>query len=92
MLSELLRNEGYLSEDEAAKAVGKTKRTLQSWRQQRIGPAWTYNGQDVLYHKDWIFEHLKATKQQPVRSRGGDRGSEHKHRASQRSAREQVSA
>jgi hypothetical protein len=69
MLSEFLRNAGYLSEDEAASAMGKTKRCLQLWRQQRVGPAWSHNGQDVIYHKDWILESLRASKQEPARSR-----------------------
>jgi hypothetical protein len=34
----------WLSEDEAAAALGKSVRTLRKWRRQRIGPPYTYFG------------------------------------------------
>jgi hypothetical protein len=61
--------EDWLSEDEVAAALRKTKRTLQSWRARGIGPAWTRNGKEVLYHRNAPNEYLKANEQQPVRQR-----------------------
>jgi hypothetical protein len=63
-----LESRGFLSEDAASIALDKSVRTLKRWRQLGIGPAWTTNGQDVLYHQDWILEHLQSSKKQPVRS------------------------
>ena len=59
--------EDWLSEDESATALHKTKRTLQSWRARGVGPAWTRNGKDVLYHRNALVEYLKANERQPVR-------------------------
>ncbi len=40
--------ENWLTEDEAAAALRKSKRTLALWRQLRKGPAWTRNGKEIL--------------------------------------------
>jgi hypothetical protein len=66
-LSELLQD--WFPEDEVAAALRKTRRTLQSWRAQGIGPAWTRNGKEILYHRDAVSEYLKANEHQPVRQR-----------------------
>jgi hypothetical protein len=50
----------WLTEGEAAAELKKTPRTLQSWRQKRIGPAWSKNGNVVLYHRDALREYLFA--------------------------------
>jgi hypothetical protein len=51
----------YLREDEAKEALGKTRRTLRLWRQQRYGPPWVKIGRDViLYPKAGFRDWLKA--------------------------------
>jgi hypothetical protein len=65
--------EDWLSEAQAAAELNKTPRTLQSWRAQGIGPRWTRNGREVLYHRDWLAEYLMASSVQPVRSKSGSR-------------------
>ncbi len=60
---------GYITEEEQAKRIGKTVRTLRSWRKQGIGPAWTKAGNTVLYPDDGVIAWLKAKTQQPVRNR-----------------------
>jgi hypothetical protein len=60
---------GYLSEAELAPQLGKTVRTLQSWRAQRKGPPWTQLGSTILYSEDGTRAWLKTLEQQPVRSR-----------------------
>jgi hypothetical protein len=60
----------YLTEGELAKELGKkTPRTLEIWRQQRTGPAWTKIGRKVVYRRDAVIEWLKSQEQQPVRQR-----------------------
>jgi phage terminase Nu1 subunit (DNA packaging protein) len=60
---------GYRTEEEQAKLLGKTVRTLRNWRKQRTGPAYTRNGKEYLYHDDWTAEWLRAGKRQPLRER-----------------------
>jgi hypothetical protein len=67
MLRKLLGD--WLTEPEAAAELEKTPRTLQSWRAQGKGPAWTRNGNTILYHRDALHAHLKANEVQPSRSR-----------------------
>jgi hypothetical protein len=59
---------GYLPESDLAAQLGKTVRTLQSWRQQRKGPPWTQIGCTVLYSEDGTRAWLKSLEQQPARS------------------------
>jgi hypothetical protein len=68
-MSQFLASNGWRTEDETAERLNKSKRSLQGWRQRRIGPAWMRNGKEVLYHDDWIIDYLKSCKQEPVRSR-----------------------
>jgi hypothetical protein len=58
---------GYRTEEQQAALLGKTVRTLRTWRKARIGPAWTRTGKDVLYNDDWTAAWLLAQKQEPVR-------------------------
>jgi Helix-turn-helix domain len=67
MLKKLLGD--WLLETEAASALNKTVRTLQSWRAQGKGPAWTKNGNTVLYHRDALHAHLKANEVRPPRNK-----------------------
>jgi Helix-turn-helix domain len=66
-MSKLLEN--YLTETETANELDKGVRTLQIWRAQRTGPAWTKVGKTILYSRDAILAWLKAQEQQPVRQR-----------------------
>ena len=50
MPSEILA--GYLSESEFAADLGKSKRTVQRWREQRIGPNWTEIGNSIFYRNE----------------------------------------
>jgi hypothetical protein len=60
---------GFITEAEQAKRIGKTIRTLQLWRKQGIGPAWTKAGNTVLYGENSAADWLKANEQTPVRER-----------------------
>jgi hypothetical protein len=66
-MTKLLEN--YLTEAETANELDKGVRTLQIWRAQRTGPAWTKVGKTILYSRDAILAWLKAQEQQPVRQR-----------------------
>ena len=58
----------WLSEDEAAAALGKSVRTLRKWRHQRIGPPYTFFGKTVRYRGSTLVEHYKQSEVTPVRS------------------------
>jgi hypothetical protein len=60
--------EGWLPEDETAKALGVSVRTLRGWRQKRIGPAWTEMGKRKFYRTTGIPEYLQAQERKPPRS------------------------
>ena len=66
-MTKLLEN--YLTEAAAATELDKGVRTLQIWRAQRTGPAWTKVGKTTLYSRDAILAWLKSQEQQPVRQR-----------------------
>jgi hypothetical protein len=63
--------ENYLTEKALARQINKTPRTLQNWRQRRIGPPWTNLGKTVLYDPDEFLAWLKA-QQRPVPNRRTD--------------------
>jgi hypothetical protein len=75
-LPDFLQAEGFLTEAAAATALCKTVRTLQNWRQRRVGPAYTILGPEprvagkrtgqVIYHRDWLREYLLSNKRLPV--------------------------
>jgi len=65
--------EGYSDENETARKLRKSTRTLRKWRQLRIGPAWTEMGKTIIYRDGAILEYLKANEQQPVRERSAAR-------------------
>jgi DNA-binding transcriptional MerR regulator len=60
--------EGYVPEVDAAAELNITVRTLQVWRQRRIGPSWTKVGSKVYYSRDAFTDWLKRQEQKPVRS------------------------
>jgi hypothetical protein len=59
----------WLSEHEAAAAIGKSKRTLRVWRRKRIGPPYTMFGRTVKYRKPALIEHFRAAEIRPARER-----------------------
>lgn len=62
---------GYASEVEAAAELGVTSRTMRSWRQKRIGPAWTEVGRTIFYSRAGITRWLSAKEVDPVRNKRG---------------------
>jgi hypothetical protein len=66
---------GYYPEDDAAKELRQTTRTLRLWRQQGIGPAWVKIGRRVFYAEAALLAWIRSLERQPVRSR--QRGMSH---------------
>lgn len=66
-MSKLL--EDYLTEPALAAELDKSERTLQIWRAQSTGPAWTKIGKTVVYSRDAVIAWLKSRQYEPVRAR-----------------------
>jgi hypothetical protein len=60
---------GYQTEAEKAEQLGKSVRTLQSWRKLRIGPPYVKVGNTIIYPVDEGEKWLRDQVQQPFRSR-----------------------
>ena len=60
---------GYRTEAEQATRLGKTIRTLRSWRKRGIGPTWTKAGKTVVYPENSDRDWLRSNEQTPVRER-----------------------
>jgi len=58
---------GYLTEAEAATALGRTRRSLSAWRKSRQGPPFVKIGPTVLYPQDGIRAWLKSLTVDPAR-------------------------
>jgi hypothetical protein len=56
----------WLSEAEAAKAAGKTVRTLRAWRRKGVGPPYAYFGRTVRYRKPAFVEHYRQREIHPT--------------------------
>lgn len=50
----------------AAEKLGCTVRTLENWRNRRIGPAWTKLGHRVYYREKALESWIKSQEQRPV--------------------------
>jgi hypothetical protein len=61
----------FLSEKEAAVAIGKSLRTLRQWRRRGIGPPYVLFGRTVRYRKPTFVEHFRQAEIRPVRTRKG---------------------
>lgn len=61
--------DGYLSEEQVAKSLDRTTRTLRLWRAKGQGPAFTRVGTNVVYRDQAIRDWLLRNEVQPVRSR-----------------------
>ena len=59
----------WLSEDEAAAAAGKTKRTLRQWRRRGVGPPYARFGRTIKYRKLAFISHYRQTEIKPHRNR-----------------------
>ena len=59
----------WLSEKEAAAAVGKTVRTLRQWRRRGVGPPYAYFGRTVKYRKPAFVAHDRRIEIKPNRNR-----------------------
>ncbi len=67
-MSQFLKSNGFLTEDEEAVELSKSKRTLTLWRKLRKGPAWTTDAGGTVYYKhEWNLEYFEGRKHQPVR-------------------------
>lgn len=62
--------DGYLTEQDLARQLGKSTRTIQRWAALRIGPPRTLIGQTVYYHVDDLRDWIKAQREyRPQRRR-----------------------
>ena len=63
--------EGYLTQPELAKQLGKSTRTLERWDSQRTGPPPTIIGRRKLYHVDDVRTWLKGQRRElkPIRTK-----------------------
>jgi hypothetical protein len=61
--------EGYISEDEMAKARGIALRTMRAERQRGDGPPWIKITRQVFYPIEGFHAWLKAIEQRPARVR-----------------------
>ena len=59
----------WLSEEEAAAAVGKTVRTLRQWRRKGVGPPYVYFGRTIKYRKPAFVAHYRRNEISPARNR-----------------------
>ena len=59
----------WISEKEAAAAVGKTVRTLRQWRRRGVGPPYAYFGRTVKYRKPAFVAHYRRIEIKPNRNR-----------------------
>jgi hypothetical protein len=57
-----------LSEAEFAKKIGKSSRTLRSWRERRVGPPCARCGRVFWYSWTRYLRFLAATEQKPRRT------------------------
>jgi hypothetical protein len=58
-----------MSEAETAKAVGKSRATLQKWRRELTGPAWLKVGREVFYQHATLERWVKAQERDPAELR-----------------------
>jgi len=73
--------DNYLTEANLAAALREktgmgTTRTLRSWRDRGVGPAWIKQGKLILYPRDGVDSWLRSLVQQPARLRGSHRRNE----------------
>jgi len=59
----------FLNEEETAAELGKTVRTLRSWRTLGIGPPYVMFGRNARYNRDALRKHYLAQQVVPARTR-----------------------
>jgi hypothetical protein len=64
----VLRDE-WLSERDAAAEIGKSVRTLRTWRRKGEGSPYAHFGRSIKYNRQALIEHFNSLVVQPVRSR-----------------------
>jgi hypothetical protein len=57
----------WLTEQEAARAVNKSVRTLRTWRKKRVSPPYTYFGRTIRYHRKFLIEFFQSNQIEPLR-------------------------
>lgn len=65
--SSALRGSPYLNTDQAAHFLSLSRRTLQTYRSEGIGPAWRRHSRIVQYHIDDLIAWSKARVRKPKR-------------------------
>lgn len=58
-----------MTESEFAEEVKRSRRTVQLWRQQRVGPPYIRLGRQILYRRDAVHEWLQSLEQEQPRAR-----------------------
>jgi hypothetical protein len=61
--------DGYVSEEEMAKARKKGLRALRAERQRGVGPPYVKDGRATLYSVEGYKQYLKSNERRPVRNR-----------------------
>lgn len=59
-------DETLIPQAAVAQLLGCTVRTLENWRQRRIGPAWTKLGHRVVYRERALMQWIRDQEQKPV--------------------------
>jgi hypothetical protein len=67
MTGELLGD--YWTEDGFKKEINKSKRTLRTWREQKIGPPYAMLGKTVIYPKPGARDWVASLVRQPLRTK-----------------------
>lgn len=57
---DLPHSDPMLDEDDTARYLNTSPRTLQRWRQEGTGPKFTKLGHLVRYRKSWLDAHIDA--------------------------------
>lgn len=57
--------EGYLTPEELAKGLNKSKRTLDRWQTERTGPPRVVVGRTIYYRVDAVRQWLESREQRP---------------------------
>lgn len=58
-----------MTESEFAEEVGRSVRTLQLWRAQRVGPPFIRLGRQILYRRQAVQDWLASLEQEQPRAR-----------------------
>ena len=59
----------WLTEEQAAREIDKTIRTLRQWRRRRTGPPYAHFGKTIRYHRPTFEQYFKSIQVMPARER-----------------------